>query len=205
SFSLYIFTYIAWHNRSIPPFLSGSEKLFLREDYTSVQDSGSLSGYIRTYVFDSYDPIMEKRQQKKGDSLSEGYMSKLWDFTWINMTQNNLQELKEIWDQWDDETKQLFYREASIPTSHTVLGSNLQLFHFWERRHDTRKKVDAFALGIYGLFIFPKALGHIQDVALDFFDRLDKRVTPVLAILVETFKSLNACRREGEGRFIGCA
>ncbi|MBA0798063.1 hypothetical protein Gohar_008699 [Gossypium harknessii] len=25
------------------------------------------------------------------------------------MTQNNLQELKEVWDQRDDETKQLFY------------------------------------------------------------------------------------------------
>ncbi|MBA0799444.1 hypothetical protein Gohar_009961, partial [Gossypium harknessii] len=23
---------------------------------------------------------------------------------------NNLQELKKVWDQWDDETKQLFYR-----------------------------------------------------------------------------------------------
>ncbi|MBA0620935.1 hypothetical protein Godav_006602 [Gossypium davidsonii] len=27
----------------------------------------------------------------------------------ICVTQNNLQEFKEIWDQWDDETKQLFY------------------------------------------------------------------------------------------------
>ncbi|MBA0789629.1 hypothetical protein Gotri_000124 [Gossypium trilobum] len=27
-------------------------------------------------------------------------------------------------------------------------------------------------------------------------------VTPVLAILAETFKSLNECRRAGEGRFI---
>ncbi|MFQ6658709.1 hypothetical protein Gotur_027846 [Gossypium turneri] len=42
---------------------------------------------------------------------------------------------------------------------------------------DTRKKVDVFAL----------------------------RVTPVLAILAETFRSLNECRRVGEGRFIGCA
>ncbi|MBA0842605.1 hypothetical protein Goarm_002421 [Gossypium armourianum] len=51
----------------------------------------------------------EKTQQEKGDSLIEGYMSELWDFTHISVTQNNLQELKEIWDQWDDETKQLFY------------------------------------------------------------------------------------------------
>ncbi|MFQ6669987.1 hypothetical protein Gotur_035035, partial [Gossypium turneri] len=33
--------------------LSGSEKLVLREVFTSVQDSGPLSEYIRTYVFAS--------------------------------------------------------------------------------------------------------------------------------------------------------
>ncbi|MBA0880891.1 hypothetical protein Goshw_006744 [Gossypium schwendimanii] len=53
----------------------------------------------------------EKIQQKKGDSLTEGYVSELWDFTRTSVTQNNLQELKDIWDQWVDETKQLFYRD----------------------------------------------------------------------------------------------
>ncbi|MBA0754378.1 hypothetical protein Gogos_020062 [Gossypium gossypioides] len=114
--------------------LSGSEKLVLREVFTSVQDSGLLSEYIRTYVrieesagsgtfaLEAKPHValvhirlvdrklnMEKRfldkvednaavqtwseitQQKKGDSLAEGY------------------ELKEIWDQWNDEVKQLFY------------------------------------------------------------------------------------------------
>ncbi|MBA0828562.1 hypothetical protein Goarm_013227 [Gossypium armourianum] len=70
---------------------------------------------------------------------------------------------------------------------------------------DTRKKVDIFVLSIYWLVIFPKALGHIEDADSDLFDRLGKRVTLVLAILAETFKSLNACRRVAEGRFIGCA
>ncbi|MFQ6661324.1 hypothetical protein Gotur_029523 [Gossypium turneri] len=42
-------------------------------------------------------------QQKKGDSLAEGYVSELWDFTRISVTQNSLHELKEIWDQWNDE------------------------------------------------------------------------------------------------------
>ncbi|KAL1087166.1 hypothetical protein V6Z11_D08G163700 [Gossypium hirsutum] len=69
---------------------------------------------------------------------------------------------------------------------------------------DTRKKVDVFALGIYGLFVFLKALGHIDEAVTDLCDRLDKEVTPVLAILAETFRSLNECRRVGEGRFIGC-
>ncbi|MBA0755908.1 hypothetical protein Gogos_000061, partial [Gossypium gossypioides] len=67
------------------------------------------------------------------------------------------------------------------------------------------KRVDVFALGIYGLVVFPKALGHIDEEVSDLFDRLDRRVTPVPAILAETFRSLNACRRTGEGKFIGCA
>ncbi|MBA0672116.1 hypothetical protein Goklo_028978 [Gossypium klotzschianum] len=50
---------------------------------------------------------------------------------------------------------------------------------------DGKKKVDVFALNL--------------------FDRLGKGVTPILVILAETFRSLNACRRAGEGRFIGCA
>ncbi|MBA0637742.1 hypothetical protein Godav_024775, partial [Gossypium davidsonii] len=36
----------------------------------------------------------------------------------------------------------------------------------------------------------------------DLFDRLDKRVTPVPVILAETFRSLSACWRAGEERFI---
>ncbi|MBA0671787.1 hypothetical protein Goklo_029782, partial [Gossypium klotzschianum] len=69
---------------------------------------------------------------------------------------------------------------------------------------DVKKRVDAFALGIYGLVVFPKALGHIDEAVSDLFDRLSKGVTPVPAILAKTFRSLNACRRTGEGRFIGC-
>ncbi|MFQ6629436.1 hypothetical protein Gotur_007251 [Gossypium turneri] len=53
--------------------------------------------------------------------------------------------------------------------------------------------------------VFPKALGHIGEAVTDLFNRLDKRVTPVLTILAETFRSLNACQKAGEGRFIGCA
>ncbi|MFQ6624443.1 hypothetical protein Gotur_004465 [Gossypium turneri] len=114
----------------------------------------------------------KKVQQKKGDSLVEGYVSELWDFTRISVTQNSLQELKEIWDQWDN---------------------------------DIKKRVDIFALSIYGLVFFPKALGYVDEAVSDLFDRLDKRVTLVLVILAETFRSLNVCRRAGEGRFIGCS
>ncbi|MFQ6658493.1 hypothetical protein Gotur_027734, partial [Gossypium turneri] len=70
---------------------------------------------------------------------------------------------------------------------------------------DIRKRLDVFALSIYGLVVFPKALGHMDEAVIDLFDRLDKKVTPIPAILAETFRSLSACRKTGEGRFIGCA
>ncbi|MBA0788643.1 hypothetical protein Gotri_027203 [Gossypium trilobum] len=60
---------------------------------------------------------------------------------------------------------------------------------------DGKKKVDVFALSIYGLVIFPKALGHVDEAVSDLFNRLDKGVTSVPTILAETFRSLNAYRR----------
>ncbi|MFQ6656522.1 hypothetical protein Gotur_026584 [Gossypium turneri] len=53
----------------------------------------------------------EKVQLEKGDSLAKGYVSELWDYTHISVTQNSLQELKEIWDRWNDETKQFILEE----------------------------------------------------------------------------------------------
>ncbi|MBA0670363.1 hypothetical protein Goklo_029254 [Gossypium klotzschianum] len=50
-----------------------------------------------------------------------------------------------------------------------------------------------------------KSLGHVYKAVTDLFDQLDKRVTPIPAILAETFRSLSVCRRTSEGRFICCA
>ncbi|KAA3473954.1 myosin heavy chain-like [Gossypium australe] len=59
---------------------------------------------------------------------------------------------------------------------------------------NTKKRVDVFTLSIYGLVIFPKALGHIDDAC---------HACP--GNLAETFRSLSACRRAGKGRFTECA
>ncbi|KAL1079893.1 hypothetical protein V6Z11_D10G250800 [Gossypium hirsutum] len=221
----------------------------------------------------------EKIQHEKGDSLAVGYVSELWDFTRVSVAQNNLQELKEIWDQWDNEVRQLFYSNYGdlpylldmkvdkrlfralvqfwnpayscftfrkvnlVPTieEYTALlrCSKVQVDRIYSKavnvptflrklmsitgmsehrcipwkslkdlilaHPDARKKVDVFALSIYGLILFPKILGHVDEAVTDLFDRLDKGVIPVPVILAETFRSLNACRRTGEGRFIGCA
>ncbi|MBA0879762.1 hypothetical protein Goshw_009212, partial [Gossypium schwendimanii] len=93
----------------------GSEKLLLREVFTSVQDSESLLEYICTFVFELVhiwfldrklimeigflDKVednaavrswSETTQREEGDSLAEGYISELWDFTSISVTQNSL-------------------------------------------------------------------------------------------------------------------
>ncbi|MFQ6657524.1 hypothetical protein Gotur_027160, partial [Gossypium turneri] len=177
--------------------------------FTSAWDSESLPGYICTYVFVRFSSphshreiklVMEKgfldkveynaavrawsetTQHEKGDSLAKGYISKLWDFTCISVTQNRLQELKEIWDQWNEEVRQLFYSNyGDLPylldikwvtariqqkgDSKCILWKSLKdiiLAH-----PDTKKRVDVFALSIYGLVIFPKVLGHIDEAVID--------------------------------------
>ncbi|MFQ6654371.1 hypothetical protein Gotur_025387 [Gossypium turneri] len=158
----------------------------------------------------------ETTQREKGDSLTEGHVSELWDFTRISVIQNDLREMKEVWDQWDVETSCFTFGKVDLtPTveEYTTLlrCPKIQVDKAYSRaacvlvHPDVKKRVDVFALGIYGLVVFPKALGHIDEAVSNLFDRLSKGVTPVLAILAETFRSLNACRKTGEGRFIGCA
>ncbi|KAG8489484.1 hypothetical protein CXB51_017526 [Gossypium anomalum] len=220
---------------------------------------------------------------EKGDSITMGYVSKLSDYTRISVTQNNLQELKEIWDQWGNETKQLFYdnygdlpylldiqvnehlfqalaqfwnpayncftfgevdlvptveeytallrcprfqsdriysRAACVPTFWkkllTITGMSEQWITArikkkgeckgisWDAlkdliltHPDETKKVDIFALSLYGLMVFPRALGYMDEATTNLFHRLSKRVTSVLAILAETFRSLGACSKAG--------
>ncbi|KAG8478990.1 hypothetical protein CXB51_028892 [Gossypium anomalum] len=70
---------------------------------------------------------------------------------------------------------------------------------------DETKKVDVFALSLYGLMVFPRALGYVDEATTDLFHRLSKRVTSVPVILAETFRSLGTCRKAGAGMFVGCA
>ncbi|KAG8472018.1 hypothetical protein CXB51_036080 [Gossypium anomalum] len=70
---------------------------------------------------------------------------------------------------------------------------------------DMLKRVNLFALAIYGLIVFPKVLGHIEVAVVDFFEKLKQGINLVPTILAETFRSLSICRRKGKGRFIGCA
>ncbi|MBA0730027.1 hypothetical protein Golax_025792, partial [Gossypium laxum] len=139
----------------------------------------------------------EKIQQKKGDSLIEGYVSELWDFTHTSVTQNNLQELKEVYLVPTVEECTTLLRcpriqaDKAYSRAVSILTFLNKLISITGMKHpNTKKMVDVFTLSIYGLVIFPKALWHIDEAVLDLFDRLDKRVTPVSTILAKTFRSL---------------
>ena len=64
--------------------------------------------------------------------------------------------------------------------------------------------LDAFALAVYGLIIFPWVTGYIEVAVVDFFEQIQNHCNPYPAILVETFRSLNFCRRNTESHFVGC-
>ncbi|KAG8482834.1 hypothetical protein CXB51_024440 [Gossypium anomalum] len=149
---------------------------------------------------------------------------------------NEFQELRDIWAQWDDEAKQLFYQNYGDLPYLLDIKVDKHLFRamvqFWNPAYscftfreaaariqqkgdgkcipwaslrdlilahpDVKRRVDVLALSIYGLVIFPTAMGHIDEAVTDLFDRLGKQNTTVPAILAETFRSLNACQRVGE-------
>ncbi|MBA0877536.1 hypothetical protein Goshw_009815, partial [Gossypium schwendimanii] len=171
----------------------GSEKLFLREVFTSVQDSGSLSGYIRTYVFKRV--LIHVQLLDKKLVMEKRFLDKEEDNATIRIcvSQNNLQELKEVWDQWDDEIKKLFYCTMVICPIYSMLKWKSTKLCSVAQRSKSAK------------VILEPPTSRLSYKKLISITRMSERITPVPAILIETFRSLSACRRAGEGIFIGCA
>ncbi|KAG8489117.1 hypothetical protein CXB51_017159 [Gossypium anomalum] len=91
-----------------------------------------------------------------------------------------------------------YVRPASLPTFTKKLVMITGMSEQWavarvqQKGDNVKKRIDVLALSIYGMVIFPKALGHIDEAVADLFDRLGKQNTPVPAILAETIRSLNA-------------
>ncbi|MFQ6624790.1 hypothetical protein Gotur_004121 [Gossypium turneri] len=153
----------------------------------------------------------EMTQREKGDSLAEGYVLELWDFTCVSVTQNNLQEvdlvptIKEFMTLLQCSkilVDKIYSKAINAPNFLKRLMNITGMSEQWVTARikqkgdskcilwkilkdlnlthpDARKKVDVFALSIYGLVMFPKTLGHVDEAVTDLFDRLEKRVTPV--------------------------
>ena len=73
-----------------------------------------------------------------------------------------------------------------------------------QNKHDDRV-IDIFALVVYGTLVFSQSPGYVEAAVVDLIEQIDNQVNPILAIITETFRSLNYCRRNREGSFVGCA
>ena len=72
-----------------------------------------------------------------------------------------------------------------------------------ENNNDDRV-IDIFGLVVYGILIFPQSPGYVDAAVVDLIEQISNQANPVPAIVAEIIRSLNFCRRKGEGDFIGC-
>ncbi|KAL1119738.1 hypothetical protein V6Z11_D01G121700 [Gossypium hirsutum] len=152
-------------------------------------------------------------RQEKGDSLADGCFT----FGKVDLVPT-IEEYMALLRCSKFQVDRVYSRAINVPTFSKKLMSVTGMSEQWVvaqikqkgdnailTHPDVRKRLDVFALSIYGLVVFPKALGYVDEAVTDLFDRLDKKVTPIPVILEKTFRSLSACRKTSEGRFIGCA
>ncbi|MFQ6631062.1 hypothetical protein Gotur_008954 [Gossypium turneri] len=166
----------------------------------------------------------EAAQREKGDSLAEGYVSELWDFTHlpylldIKVDRHLCHALAQFWNPAYScftfgrvdlvptveeymallrcskiQGDKAYSKAANVLTFLKKLMNITGMSEQWvaariEQKGDSkcipwknlkdlilahldmRKKVDVFALSIYGLVVFPKALGHVDEAVTDLFD-----------------------------------
>ena len=73
------------------------------------------------------------------------------------------------------------------------------------KNNDNDRVIDIFRLVVYEILIFPQSSRFVDAAMVDLIEKINNQANPVLAIVAETIRSLNFCRRKGEGDFIGCA
>ncbi|MFQ6646203.1 hypothetical protein Gotur_019745 [Gossypium turneri] len=169
----------------------------------------------------------------KGDSLAEGHVSELWDFTRVSIDKRLFRALAQFWNLTYNyftfgkvdlvptieeymallqcsriQGDRIYSKAVNVPIFLRKLMNITGMSEQWVTARikqkgdsscipwknlkdlilvhpDAKKKVDIFALIIYGMVMFPKALGHVDEVVTDLFDRLDKRVTLVSSLQEE--------------------
>ncbi|KAG8480066.1 hypothetical protein CXB51_025194 [Gossypium anomalum] len=127
--------------------LSGSEKLLLREVFTFVQDSRSLSGYIRTYGFVSIRSVSKLESFIMENGLLERVEGNANVHIWSRANSDNQHKLKKIWGQWGIKAKQLFYNNHGDSQYLLDLGIDENLF----------RAITQYWNLVYSCFTFGKA------------------------------------------------
>ncbi|MBA0804992.1 hypothetical protein Gohar_004540 [Gossypium harknessii] len=99
---------------------------------------------------------------------------------------NHKDELKGIWQSWDEAKKAHF-------SDKDVMG-----------KANGDRHLKLFAFTVYGLIVFPKALGYVSVELADFLFQIEKMVNSASAVLAKTIISVNFIRRKGDECFLGC-
>ncbi|KAG8475524.1 hypothetical protein CXB51_032282 [Gossypium anomalum] len=124
----------------------------------------------------------ETTQQQKGDSLTEGCFT----FGKVDLVPT-IEEYTTLLRCPRIQVDKAYFRAANVPTFSKKLMNITGMWEQWVTARikqkgdckcihwrnlrdlilvhpDMKKRVDVFALSIYGLVIFPKALGHIDEI-----------------------------------------
>ena len=64
--------------------------------------------------------------------------------------------------------------------------------------NDEDRVVDVFTLVVYSTLIFLQSPGYIDTAVVDLIEQIDNQANSVPAIIVETIRSLNYCRKKGK-------
>ena len=62
---------------------------------------------------------------------------------------------------------------------------------------------NVFTMTVYRMVIYPKVLNHIDVAVIDLVEQVNNQANPVPAIITKTIRSLNFCRKKGEGQLSG--
>ncbi|KAA3465033.1 6-phosphofructo-2-kinase/fructose-2,6-bisphosphatase-like protein [Gossypium australe] len=185
----------------------GSEKLLLREVFASVQDSESLSRYIRTYVFVRFSSPCSHREiygdlpyllDVKVDELVFQAITQYWNSAYSCFTFGRVDLVPTVEEHTvllrcpKIQVDKAYSMAPSVPTFVRKLINITGMNEQWVTARikqkgeykciswkalkdlilvhpDMKKRIDVFALSIYGLVIFPKALGYVDEAVSDFF------------------------------------
>ncbi|KAK5810949.1 hypothetical protein PVK06_026266 [Gossypium arboreum] len=199
--------------------LSGSEKLRFRVVFASVQDSGSLSGYIRIYGFSCQTTLasvshriicrslrrfeisgaMRPNNHSTVDENLFRALAQFWNVAYSCFTFGEVNLVPTV-EEYTAllrcprfQCDRIYSRAACVPTFGKKLMTITGMSEQWIMARIKEKGESKYI-----------PWEALKDLIQTHPDEA-KKVTPVLVILAETFRSLNACRRASAGKFVGCA
>ena len=76
------------------------------------------------------------------------------------------------------------------------------LVRYMIENNDNDRVINIFGLVVYGILIFPQSPGYVDATVVDLIEQINNQANPIPAIVAETIRSLNFCRRKGEGDFM---